>query len=157
MAEELQPDLIVMDIGLPKLNGIEAARRIQKLSPKSKILFVSQESSADVAREALSAGAMGYVVKACAGSELLSAVGAVLEDNQFISSGLSGDHFTAAASAVTALDSIFPNQAFPSLVPENTEISRAPNANCRIYVDISGSGSLSEPCRGAWRNYDMES
>jgi DNA-binding NarL/FixJ family response regulator len=123
-AEELQPDLIVLDIGLPTLNGIEAARRIQKLSAKSKILFVSQESSADVAREALSAGAMGYVVKACAGSELLSAVGAVLEDNQFISSGLSGDHFTAAASAVTALDSIFPNQAFPSLVPENTEISR---------------------------------
>jgi DNA-binding NarL/FixJ family response regulator len=66
-AEELQPDLIVLDIGLPSLNGIEAARRIRKLSPKSKILFVSQESSADVVQEALSLGALGYVVKAHAG------------------------------------------------------------------------------------------
>jgi DNA-binding NarL/FixJ family response regulator len=47
-AEELQPDLILLDIGLPSMNGIEAARRIRKLSPKSKILFVSQESSADL-------------------------------------------------------------------------------------------------------------
>ena len=46
-AEELQPDLILLDIGLPSLNGIEVARQIRKLSPKSKILFVSQESSAD--------------------------------------------------------------------------------------------------------------
>jgi DNA-binding NarL/FixJ family response regulator len=95
-AEELQPDLIVLDIGLPTLNGIEAARRIHKLCPKSKILFVSQESSADVVQEALSVGALGYVVKASAGSEVLSAVGAVLADRQFISSGLSGYHFTAA-------------------------------------------------------------
>jgi DNA-binding NarL/FixJ family response regulator len=73
-AEELQPDLIVLDIGLPTLNGIEAARRIRKLSPESKILFVSQESSTDVVQEALSLGALGYVVKARAGSELLAAV-----------------------------------------------------------------------------------
>ena len=95
-AEELQPDLIVLDIGLPTLNGIEAARRIRNLSPKSKILFVSQESFADVVQEALSVGAMGYVIKAFAGNELLSAVGAVLENRQFISSGLSGHHFAAA-------------------------------------------------------------
>ncbi|MGA9964975.1 MAG: response regulator transcription factor, partial [Terriglobales bacterium] len=73
-AEELQPDLIVLDIGLPKLNGIEAARQIRKLVPKSKILFLSQESSDDVVHEALSLGARGYVVKIQAGSELLSAV-----------------------------------------------------------------------------------
>ena len=56
-SEELQPDLIVLDIGLPSLNGIEAARRIRILSPKSKILFVSQESSADMVQEALALGA----------------------------------------------------------------------------------------------------
>ena len=66
-AEELQPDLIVLDIGLPTLNGIEAARRIHKLCPECKILFVSQESSADLVQEALGPGARGYVVKtACA-------------------------------------------------------------------------------------------
>jgi DNA-binding NarL/FixJ family response regulator len=84
-AEELQPDLIVLDIGLPSLSGIEAARQIRKLSPKSKILFISQESSADVVQEALALGALGYVVKAHAASELLAAVGAVLQDRQFIS------------------------------------------------------------------------
>ena len=77
-AEGLQPDLILFDIGLPSLNGIEVARRIRKISPKSKILFVSQESSADVVQKALSLGALGYVVKAHAGSELLAAVEAVL-------------------------------------------------------------------------------
>jgi DNA-binding NarL/FixJ family response regulator len=88
-AEELQPDLILLDIGLPNLNGIEAARRIRKLSPQSKILFVSQESSADVIEEALSLGAMGYVIKAQSGSELLVAMEAVREGRQFVSSGVS--------------------------------------------------------------------
>jgi DNA-binding NarL/FixJ family response regulator len=87
-AEELQPDLIVLDIGLPSLNGIEAARRIRKVFPESKILFLSQESSADVAQECLSLGALGYVVKTHAGSELLSAVEAVLRGKRFLSSGL---------------------------------------------------------------------
>ena len=63
-AEELRPDLILLDIGLPNLNGIEAARRIHQLSPESKMLFVSQESSVDVVREALGTGASGYIVKA---------------------------------------------------------------------------------------------
>jgi DNA-binding NarL/FixJ family response regulator len=78
-AEELQPDLILLDIGLPILNGIEACRRIRTLSPNSKILFVSQESSPDVMQEAFNVGALGYVVKAHAGSELLGAVEAVRE------------------------------------------------------------------------------
>jgi len=83
-AEELQPDLIVLDIGLPGLNGIEAARRIREVSPGSRILFVSQESSADVVQEALSAGASGYVLKLDAGRELLAAVDSVLRGEQFI-------------------------------------------------------------------------
>lgn len=87
-AEELRPDLIVLDLGLPKLNGIEAARRIRRLTPESKIIFLSQESSADVVREALSFGAQAYVVKTRVGSDLLAAVEAVLEGRQFVSSGL---------------------------------------------------------------------
>lgn len=75
--EELRPDLVILDIGLPTLNGIEAARRIRKVSTESKILFVSQESSWDVVQEALRSGALGYVVKAHAASELLAAVDAV--------------------------------------------------------------------------------
>jgi len=86
-AEELQPDLILLDIGLPKLNGIEAARRIRKLAPDSKILFVSREDSAEVVQEALSVGARGYIFKAYVGSELLFAVDAVIQGKQFISPG----------------------------------------------------------------------
>lgn len=89
-AEELQPDLILLDIGLPTLNGIEAARRIRKVSPGSKILFVSENRSADVAEKALSTGASGYVVKSDAAGELLPAVEAVLEGNQFVSASLAG-------------------------------------------------------------------
>lgn len=89
-AEELHPDLILLDVGLPSLNGIEAARQIRKLSHKSKILFVSQESADDVVQEALNLGAWGYVVKTSAGSELLAAVEAVCQGRRFVSAGLAG-------------------------------------------------------------------
>ena len=87
-AKELQPDLIVLDLGLPTLNGIEAARQIRKLAPGSKILFVTQEASADVVQAALSSGAQGYILKARAALDLLPAVDAVLKGHQFVSSGL---------------------------------------------------------------------
>lgn len=87
-AQELRPDLILLDIGLPKLNGIEAARVIRTLSPKSIILFVSQELAIDVVKEGLSTGASGYVVKADAGRELLTATDAVLRGEMFVSSRL---------------------------------------------------------------------
>jgi DNA-binding NarL/FixJ family response regulator len=87
-AAELKPDLILLDIGLPRLNGIAAGRRIRKLAPDSKIIFVSQESSPDMVHEALSFGALGYVLKARAGIDLLAAVEAVVQGRQFVSSCL---------------------------------------------------------------------
>jgi DNA-binding NarL/FixJ family response regulator len=77
-AQELQPDLVVMDIGLPKLNGIEATRQLVKLSPHTKVLIVSQESSPDMIQKALATGAMGYVIKLRVEDSLLTAVNAVL-------------------------------------------------------------------------------
>jgi DNA-binding NarL/FixJ family response regulator len=85
-AEELRPDLILLDIGLPTLNGIEAARQIRKLAPESKIIFLTQESSADVIQQAISLGAWGYVVKARAATDLLAAVGAVIPGEHFVGS-----------------------------------------------------------------------
>jgi DNA-binding NarL/FixJ family response regulator len=87
-AELLEPDLVLLDIGLPTLNGIEAARQIRKLVPASKIIFLSQESSSEVVQEALKLGAWGYVVKTRAASDLLAAVDAFLEGRQFVSAGL---------------------------------------------------------------------
>jgi len=88
-AELLEPDLVLLDIGLPMLNGIEAARQIRKLAPESKIIFLSQESSCEVVQEALNVGAWGYVVKTRTATDLLAAVDAVLEGRPFVSFGLS--------------------------------------------------------------------
>jgi len=96
-AEALQPDLIVLDIGLPGLNGIETARRLRKLAPEAKIIFLTQESSVDVVHEALSLGAWGYVAKMQAGKELLVAVETVVQGKRFVSGGLDGHENPATA------------------------------------------------------------
>lgn len=85
-SEELQPDLILLDIGLPKLNGLEAARQIRKVAPCSRILFLSSYDYPELLCEALNIGARGFVVKSRAACDLLSAVRAVLRDEQFVSS-----------------------------------------------------------------------
>ena len=73
-AEELQPDLILMDIAMPRLNGIEAAKCIREIAPNSKILFLSVEPSDEFEKAALAAGGQGYIVKTEVRSKLLPAL-----------------------------------------------------------------------------------
>lgn len=87
LAEQLQPDLILLDIGLPILNGMEASRQIRELSPDSKILFVSQNSSVEIVQAAMAQGAHGYVLKSEA-AELSLAVSSVLDGIPFVSNSL---------------------------------------------------------------------
>jgi CheY-like chemotaxis protein len=87
-AQRLRPDLIVLDVGLPGLNGIVVSRRIRELRLNSKILFLTENRSQDVAEEALRAGGNGYVVKSDAAGELLLAIEAVLQGKQFVRSSL---------------------------------------------------------------------
>ena len=94
-AQQLQPDLILLDIGLPSLNGIEAARKIRDVSPTSKILFASENRSPDIVEQALNTGAGGYVVKSDAASELLHAVDAVLQGRKFVSRTMAGHESNA--------------------------------------------------------------
>lgn len=96
-AAELQPDLILLDLGLPNLNGIDTAKRIRELSPTSKILFVSEQRSVDIVEEALRTGAGGYVVKSDAARDLLPAVDAVLQGKRFFSASLAGSDLLEAA------------------------------------------------------------
>ena len=84
-AIELRPDLILLDIGLPSLNGIEVARQMRSLVPESKIIFLTKESSAHVVEEALSLGARGYVTKIRAQVDLFAAVEAALLGMTFVS------------------------------------------------------------------------
>ena len=100
-AEELRPDLILLDIGLPKLNGIEAARRISRLPFHSKIIFLSQETSPDVVAAALGKSASGYVSKQDVACELLSAINAVLRGRVFVSESLKGYKLTGVRARAT--------------------------------------------------------
>ena len=84
-AEDLQPDLILLDIGLPKLNGIETADRLSRLVPDAKILFISQDNDPDLVATALSSGAKGYLWKQTANTELLPAIEAVLRQDDVVS------------------------------------------------------------------------
>ena len=101
-AQQLQPDLILLDLGLPILNGIEAARRIRGVCPVSKVLFISENRSPDIVEEALSTGARAYVVKSAAGSELLPAIKAVLQGQQFVSDSLVNHNFSEPSNDHTA-------------------------------------------------------
>lgn len=85
MCQELQPDLVVLDVGLPKLNGLEAARQVRIVSPDSKILFLSALASQDVMCEALRIGAAGYITKEDALRDLLPAVRSAVADQEFLS------------------------------------------------------------------------
>ena len=121
-AQALQPDLILLDIGLPTLNGIEAARRIREVSPASKILFVTENRSPDIAEAALNTGTGGYVVKSDAAGELLPAVTAVLEGKRYVSASLAADGFNDAPNQPTA------GHSQPSMIltskPQNAGIAR---------------------------------
>ena len=84
-AQQLQPDLILLDIGIPGLNGIEAARQIAKVCPKSKIAFLTENRCYEFVEQALEAGASGYILKSHFDSELIPGVAAMLKGQQFIS------------------------------------------------------------------------
>ena len=89
-SQQLQPDLILLDIGLPGLNGVEAARQICEIAPNSKILFLSENLCPEVVREAFQIGARGYVVKSDAACDLVAAVDAVIGDRQFVNRRFAG-------------------------------------------------------------------
>jgi DNA-binding NarL/FixJ family response regulator len=96
-AEELQPDLILLDMMLPKLNGIETARQIRSVAPQSKIIFVSSECDIDSVLTAFQAGGCGYVSKMEAAEDLLAGVESVLRGERFVSPGLADSGSVANA------------------------------------------------------------
>jgi DNA-binding NarL/FixJ family response regulator len=89
-AQELQPDLILLDVGLPKVNGLKAARQVRKLAPLAKILFISHEFSFDMVEAALRLGASGYVHKLRVQSDFLPAIESILRGKYFVSGVIRG-------------------------------------------------------------------
>jgi len=101
-AEKLRPDLILLDIGLPKLDGITAAGRILKVAPESKIVFVSLELDLAVAQAALRSGGHGYVAKPYVDTDLFAAIEAVMSGKVFVSRGLEGRALSDVVDSRTA-------------------------------------------------------
>jgi CheY-like chemotaxis protein len=95
-AEELRPDLILLDINLPKMHGFDVAKQIPRLAPHARLIFMSQESSPHIVREALGLGAHGYIQKVSAATDLLPAIDAVLAGQRFVSRSVA---FTEPADA----------------------------------------------------------
>jgi len=124
-AEELQPDLILLDIGLPSLNGIEVGRRVRKVASSAKILFLTQESSPEVVQEALRLGALGYVHKPRVYSDLLCAVDAILRGEQFVSNGL-------ISTLLSTLASLSLRSALSEVVAHAIEMAGADMGNLQI-------------------------
>jgi DNA-binding NarL/FixJ family response regulator len=98
-ARELRPDLILLDVGLPGLNGVPAARRIRDVAPQSNIVFVSENRASDVVTEALRTGALGYVLKSDVVRDLWPAMEAALQGRLYLSRGLAGFHAPENANA----------------------------------------------------------
>ena len=90
MAVELGPDIVIMDIGLPDLDGIEAAHRILSVAPECRVLMLSMHNEPEIVCAALAAGAHGYLLKDCAAGELLDGIATVLRGETFISRQIAG-------------------------------------------------------------------
>lgn len=87
-AHRLKPDVVILDIGMPVLNGLEAARQIRKDSPKCEVLILTMHESEQVVREVLTAGARGYVLKSDAGRDLVNAVETLSRHETFFTSSV---------------------------------------------------------------------
>jgi DNA-binding NarL/FixJ family response regulator len=146
-AQELRPDLILLDIGLPTLNGMEAARQIRKFDTKPKIIFLTQESSPDIMQEALSLGAEGYLVKACAATELLTAVEAVLRGKEFVSSGVAGHDLRVLDSQEAPHRKA---ESDRSLMPESSDGTFRVDMDLPMPVDLPEEEQIHRILRGSY-------
>ena len=120
LVEKLHPDIVVMDIAMPGLNGLEATRQLRRLYPEIKILILSMYANEEYVFQTLQAGAQGYLVKKAAPLELMSAIKAVYQGNSFLSPSISRtviDDYIRRADKISKGDN-----AFETLTARETEV-----------------------------------
>lgn len=109
---ETRPDVVLLDIGLPAMNGMQVARRIQQLVPSCRIIFLTQENSAEIVEEAFRLGAAGYVIKSRASSDLIPAMVAAQNGRYFVGSGV--EHSSTVGLLVSNFNGAAKGQTIPS-------------------------------------------
>jgi DNA-binding NarL/FixJ family response regulator len=115
IACRLRPDLVLSEVTLPLLNGVEAAIRLKKRLPQTHVLFVTKHSDREHLHEALRAGASGYLLKNCTGEEIIAAIHEILSGRCYITPGMTRDLFSAVRQGV-------PNPQSPALTVRQREI-----------------------------------
>jgi len=118
MARELKPDLAILDITMPELNGVEATRQIKSCLPGCKVILLSMHANTDMIGDALRAGANGYLTKSCLGQELLLAVRTVGQNQTYLSPQVAG----LLTAAYTGRESSSPGPQSQALTPRQSEI-----------------------------------
>ena len=144
-AERVNPDLILLDISMPLLNGLDAARQLSKILPDCKLIFLTMHASPAYATEAFQAGASGYLLKGTPRAGLIKAIEGTAAGQTFIDPSVAGKLFTHVAGTTVVHDSTVAE----SLSPREHEILRL-LANGRSNTDIATQLFLSE---GTVRNY----
>jgi PAS domain S-box-containing protein len=137
-ARRLSPDLIVMDISMPRLNGLEATREIRRILPSTDILILSQHNSPEMIRQALNAGARGYVVKTAISQNLLSGIDKLRKGQLFLPDSVSG----AAVPNVDMQEILQRSQAFERALRESEERYRQTFEQAAVGIAHISKGGL---------------
>jgi two-component system, NarL family, response regulator NreC len=147
LAQKLKPDVVVMDVTMPELNGIEATRRLIELSPRTRVLALSMHKDAVYVREILRAGARGYLLKDSADSDLLAAVRAVAKGEGYLSPGVSDAvlsdyrrHVTDPLDLLTSRE----REVLQMIAEGKTNKEIATSLNLSVYTIEAHRGRLME-------------